>query len=106
MAADDQKLQQIIENLLTNAIKFTPPDGSISFDAWVSPLAPPDDQAITKAAKPESKNEVQEPRSIIVSVSDTGQGLPEDQLSLIWTKFYRWTRLPNVAPVGRVSVWL
>ncbi|HYO50134.1 MAG TPA: histidine kinase dimerization/phospho-acceptor domain-containing protein, partial [Chloroflexia bacterium] len=40
--AEEPKLLQIIENLLTNAIKFTPAGGSVTFRAAFSPYAPDD----------------------------------------------------------------
>jgi signal transduction histidine kinase len=35
---DGQKLEQIVNNLLSNAAKFTPPGGEVSFTATVQPL--------------------------------------------------------------------
>lgn len=61
--ADEGRVEQILWNLLTNAIKFTPEGGSITLRVWVE-----DDTAIFQ-------------------VEDTGIGIPEEQLPLLFEKF-------------------
>jgi PAS domain S-box-containing protein len=85
--ADSQKLMQVIENLVTNALKFTPKNGHITLGARLS---------ATDADDPEIMEEAEEgyvapgqARSVIVMVSDTGAGLREDQLARIWERFYQ-----------------
>lgn len=61
--ADIVRVQQILWNLLTNAIKFTPEGGSVTLRFWVE-----DDTAIFQ-------------------IEDTGIGIPENQLPLLFEKF-------------------
>ncbi|MDZ8028309.1 MAG: ATP-binding protein [Nostoc sp. DedQUE01] len=61
--ADSERVEQIVWNLLTNAIKFTPENGSVTLRLWVE-----DDTAIFQ-------------------VEDTGIGIPEEQLPLLFEKF-------------------
>lgn len=61
--ADAARTEQILTNLLTNAIKFTPEDGTVTLRLWVE-----DDTAIFQ-------------------VEDTGIGIPEEQLPLLFEKF-------------------
>lgn len=61
--ADREKLQQIVLNLLTNAIKFTEQGGRIDLACIV------------------------DPGSVRVTVSDTGTGIAEDQLERIFEPF-------------------
>lgn len=63
--ADRLRLKQILHNLLTNAIKFTPSDGKV----WVEIVA---------------GNGFAE-----ISVSDTGIGVPEDQQQAVFDKFHQ-----------------
>ncbi|AFY33535.1 GAF domain-containing sensor histidine kinase [Calothrix sp. PCC 7507] len=63
--ADVPRVEQILTNLLTNAIKFTPEDGSVTLRLWVE-----DDTAIFQ-------------------VEDTGIGIPEHQLPLLFEKFHQ-----------------
>ncbi|WGV23940.1 GAF domain-containing sensor histidine kinase [Halotia branconii] len=61
--ADTERVVQILWNLLTNAIKFTPEGGSVTLRLWVE-----DDTAIFQ-------------------VEDTGIGIPEEKLPLLFEKF-------------------
>jgi signal transduction histidine kinase/DNA-binding response OmpR family regulator len=70
--ADDERLQQILTNLLVNAIKFTPQNGSIWIEASTSPS--------------ESESGGQD---IIFRVQDTGVGLPPGQADKVWDRFYQ-----------------
>lgn len=64
--ADKQKIKQIMLNLLTNAIKFTPQGGSIFI-----------------------KIEKHQDSFIKFTISDTGVGIKEDDLEKIFTEFYQ-----------------
>ena len=63
--ADKDKINQVMENLISNAVKFSPEGGEI-----------------TVSIK-ETKDELK------VNVSDNGIGIPEKDLSHIFEKFYR-----------------
>jgi len=63
--ADPNRLAQAIGNLVNNAIKFTPPGGTVSVDASVQ-----DNQ-------------------VWIRVNDTGPGIPLDEQANIYTPFYR-----------------
>lgn len=62
---DSNKIKQIIRNLLSNAIKFSPEGEAID---------------ITMLSKADS---------VVVSVRDHGQGLPENELASVFDKFYQ-----------------
>jgi signal transduction histidine kinase len=63
--ADKNALHDIIINLLSNAFKFTADGGQVSI------LACPKDQ------------------SVLLEIKDTGMGIPEDKLQLIFDEFYQ-----------------
>ena len=63
--ADVDKIQQVLYNLLDNAIKFSHHD------------------SIIKMETTEKHNK------IFVSVKDSGIGIPKDDLKLIWDRFYK-----------------
>ena len=65
LEADRDKIKQVILNLLSNAIKYNRTNGSIIL-----------------------KTEIQE-NKMIISVQDTGVGIPEDAVGHIFEKFYR-----------------
>lgn len=65
---DADRLVQVLENLLSNALKFTPPGGSI-----------------TLATR-------QELGCALVSVSDTGVGIPRENLRHVFNRFWQASR--------------
>jgi signal transduction histidine kinase/CheY-like chemotaxis protein/HAMP domain-containing protein len=70
VVTDERRLQQILKNLLANAIKFTA-EGTVSLR--VAPADRPMDEQDTPA--------------VAFHVTDTGIGIPEDKLHLIFEAF-------------------
>ena len=62
---DPNRLEQVAVNLLSNAVKFTPPGGKV----WVS-VAGDDHEGV-------------------LTVTDTGRGIPEDEQPLVFERFFR-----------------
>jgi two-component system sensor histidine kinase GlrK len=60
---DQERILQVLRNLIGNAVKFTPPGGRITISA----------QAVEKGMR--------------VSVADTGPGIPKEDLDAIFDKF-------------------
>jgi len=77
VVGDVVRITQVIRNVISNAIKFTPRDGIIEIDAsW----HPKDDyQGYGK------RKEDKSPGSVQLSVTDTGAGMNEEQLSQLFT---------------------
>jgi len=73
--ADVGRIQQVVINLLHNAIKFTPPGGRVTVSA--------------KAAG-----------EVIVSVSDTGVGIAAEDLPRIFERFYKADRARSGGGTG------
>jgi signal transduction histidine kinase len=69
--ADRDKVQQVLFNLIGNAIKFTPRGGQVTVS-----IERPDAQ------------------SVVVCVADTGCGIPNDEATRIFEKFYRAASAP------------
>jgi two-component system phosphate regulon sensor histidine kinase PhoR len=65
LPADPQRLEQVLHNLLENAVKFTEPGGNIVMSAS------------------------RENGGIVLRVEDTGQGIPPADLPHIFERFYR-----------------
>jgi len=63
-SVDSELLERVFTNLLSNAIKYTPPHGSIKFSA----------EGVANGA-------------VKIEISDTGQGVPENEMSTIFDKY-------------------
>ena len=66
---DEDKVRKIIGNLLSNAVKFTPRGGAVSMEL---------DQ-MRRDGEPYVK----------ITVSDTGDGIPEDKMERIFDRYYQ-----------------
>ncbi|MDP3938336.1 MAG: ATP-binding protein [Deltaproteobacteria bacterium] len=76
--SDPSAIEHVMTNLIGNALKFTPDGGAITVSARVT------DEPLKRA--PELGFEVK--RHVVVSVEDTGAGIPADQLESVFDKFH------------------
>ncbi|MCH8222757.1 MAG: hypothetical protein IH868_05020 [Chloroflexi bacterium] len=73
--SDSRRVERILLNLITNASKYTPEGGRI---------------AVSITAQGDSHT---------IQVSDTGMGIPEDDLEMIFSPFFR-SKVPDNSPVA------
>ena len=78
LQVDDVRLAQVVANLLNNASKYTPPGGRITVRA----------------------QQAQDPPALVLTVADTGQGIPPDQLERIFELFTQLDGPPERAQGG------
>ena len=79
LIGDELRIKQILNNLLTNAMKYTE-SGEVMLSVAAEYKALPD---------PEEQGE-SDPVTLIFRVRDTGQGITEDQLSMIFDEYTRF----------------
>jgi PAS domain S-box-containing protein len=65
ISADGRRLRQIIDNILDNAVKYSPEDTEISLQVLVKP------------------------EELLISVADQGRGIPEAEYQKIFERMYR-----------------
>jgi NtrC-family two-component system sensor histidine kinase KinB len=85
---DDNKVAQVLNNFLSNAIKFTK-QGKIVVSAF---MIKPETDLVEKVASmgmlwPGIKQEKFDSEQLVLAVTDTGMGIPEDQLNKLFNKF-------------------
>jgi two-component system, OmpR family, phosphate regulon sensor histidine kinase PhoR len=76
--ADDEKLRQVLGNLLDNAVKFSPDGGRVTVSARRN-----DDSG-----------------TVEIAVADEGMGIPQAEHQLIFSKFYRRAHMAGQEEVG------
>jgi two-component system phosphate regulon sensor histidine kinase PhoR len=86
--ADSERVQQVVTNLVHNAIKFTRPGGLVKVRAYTA-----DQDELPGMGNGERP-------SVIVEVTDTGVGIPADDLPRIFERFYKADRARSGGGTG------
>ena len=84
MNLDAQRIQQILHNLMSNALRYTPDGGSIQ---WVLNLRRQESIDKKSSSTPEQSGKVTD--WIVLEVKDTGPGIPPEALNRIFDRFFR-----------------
>jgi PAS domain S-box-containing protein len=79
---DSMRLGQAVDNLVSNAIKFTPPGGRV---------------AVTLGR---ADGAYGEPDSALIAVTDTGIGIPADEIDRLFGRFFRASTATQFAVPG------
>ncbi|WP_077215191.1 cell wall metabolism sensor histidine kinase WalK [Bacillus dakarensis] len=62
---DEDKLTQVLDNIISNALKYSPEGGKVTF------------------------NMVEQEEQLVISISDEGVGIPKENIEKIFDRFYR-----------------
>ena len=76
MTGDPGRIGQVVDNLVSNALKFTPPGGRVELVA------------------------VHADKHIRIEVADTGMGIPLHEQSRLFDRFFRTARVQDEAIAG------
>jgi PAS domain S-box-containing protein len=87
ITADERKLKQIVYNLVSNAVKFTPEGGSIIVSAHVSESGLRDAQVQQAVNVSQTESLVRNAQYIQINVADSGIGINPNDLDRIFNPF-------------------
>ncbi|AGZ40585.1 multi-sensor signal transduction histidine kinase [Actinoplanes friuliensis DSM 7358] len=76
VSADADQLDRVLMNLLSNAVKFTPPTGTVTLLVR------------------------REDTEVVITVADTGMGIPEGEQKALFTRFFRASNAVRQAVPG------
>ncbi|MEW5958167.1 MAG: ATP-binding protein [Chloroflexota bacterium] len=86
ISGDEQRLAQVLLNLLSNALRHTPPGGQVSIQCSRFAVS---HQSSTARRQPGVGNELITDHGLLITVTDTGHGIPSKDLPHVFERFYR-----------------
>ena len=82
---DKKRVAKIINNLISNALKFTPEGGAVTMDVQLKPV---DNQ-----------------KQLTVSITDTGRGIPSEDLPFVFDRYFQ-TKRKDIPTDGGTGIGL
>lgn len=92
ISLDSNRIQQVINNLLSNAFKYTPKGGLVSVECFLHKKDGILDQEALAVNFPwikggEGEISTSLPDSVVIAVTDTGDGVTDENIKRLWNKF-------------------
>ena len=97
--ADIDKLEKILANFLSNALKFTPEGGEVRCQV-LGVRSQDYDLGRQGGGKERSLTKLTPETSLLITISDTGPGLPPEDLERVFDRFYQSSTTDQASGTG------
>ncbi len=94
---DQDRLYQVLVNLLENAIAHTPAGGRVKLEC----LLEPDKENTANEGGQADTDDLRARSRLVFKVRDNGPGIPPEELPYIWERFYKVDKARNRANRGK-----
>ena len=100
---DRDRMLQVVQNLVDNALKFSPRDGAVELRVLPpgTGLGSPEWVDQTDSAMSQLSDEM-----VLLEVADSGPGIPDDQKPLVFRRFHQVHQSGGAHPTGGVGLGL
>lgn len=96
VSMDSKRISQVMNNLISNALKYTPKGGTVTAECFLHTSGTNISEEAAQLGQPwiigeVKKNTAELVKSVVIAVTDTGEGIESENIEKLWNKFIQFT---------------